>query len=234
MIPTTFKEQSKKWRELTLGHVSNVILIVDHFIRSILAESCPDPNIRDELWEFCQEDLENRYKRAKDHAQFLLDVELEGKSISYNPEFLETLNKLRIDSMRQPDEAVADGTTAGGPLPPPDQQGLVQSMWEHFMNLFQQKNSLEATSRDIHDGLQTFYFTARSRFVDVVCQQVIDHFLLHSPDGPLAVLSNKVVLAATPEQLERIAGEDMATRLRRETLTRQIEDLSKALKVLRG
>lgn len=230
MIPTTFKEQSKKWRPLTLGHVSNVTLIVDHFIRSILEESCPDPMVRDELWAFLQDDLNKRYKRAKEHTEFLLDVEFEGKSISYNPDFAEELNEVRLDWMRMSDASDANGKVAG------DSPAEVnsESLWERFENLFKQKDSLDSTSRDIHDVLQTFYTTSRSRFVDVVCQQVVDHFLLHSKDGPLAVLSDQVVLAATPAQLEAIAGEDMGTRGRRERLAKEISDLTQALKILRG
>lgn len=210
-----------------MGHVSNAILVVHHFIHSILEESCPDPNIRANLWEFLQDDLEKRCRRAMDHAKFLLEVEFEGKSITYNPIFDETLNITKLDWKR-------DANKNAGVKDSTDQLLDVQSVWHLVENMLRQKSSLEARCRDIHDVLFTFYKIARSRFVDVLCQQVIDHFLLHASDGPLAVLSDQVVLAASPDQLETIAGEDMATRGKRETLTREIDRLGEALKILKA
>ncbi|KAM0331127.1 hypothetical protein ACHAPQ_006180 [Fusarium lateritium] len=98
----------------------------------------------------------------------------------------------------------------------------------------EKEEPLKTTRRDIHNVLQTFYSNARGRFVDVVCQQVIDHFLMYAPDGPLAVLSQDVVIRMNVDQLETIAGEDMLSRDRREKVTRDLSNLKEAIKVLRG
>lgn len=87
MLPTTFKEQSKKWAPMARAHVSNAILIVHHFIFTVLERCCPDPTVRDELWTFLLDDLRMRYQRAVDHTEFLLTVEFEGTSMTYNPTF---------------------------------------------------------------------------------------------------------------------------------------------------
>ncbi|KAL7948606.1 P-loop containing nucleoside triphosphate hydrolase protein [Trichoderma barbatum] len=62
------------------------------------------------------------------------------------------------------------------------------------------------------------------RVVDEVCRQAIDYYLLDAENGPLAVLSDDVVLNMTAEQLEVIA----------ERLTKEVESLTQALKILTG
>ncbi|KAK5991349.1 Interferon-induced GTP-binding protein Mx1 [Cladobotryum mycophilum] len=227
LLPCTFKEQAKKWQDITRAHVANATLIVHHFICSIVEQCCPDVGIRQELWSFLMENLQERYRRAMDHVEFLISVEFEGKSITYDPVFERTLSEIsgeRAEGLRQD---AADSA----------QDGLIPV---HMLGKILEKlaigkdTSVETTRQKIHDVLYTYYDIARSRFIDVVCQQVIDHFLLHAPGGPLAVLSDQVVLEMTPDQLEAIAGEDMGSRGKRERLVKDIDMLSKALKILRG
>ncbi|KAF5020524.1 hypothetical protein F66182_7456 [Fusarium sp. NRRL 66182] len=229
MVRNTFKEQSKKWRPMARAHVSNAILVVHHFIRSVLDKCCPHRSIRDELWPFLLDDLQQRYRRAVDHVEFLLEVEFEGKSITYNPDFEKSLSRLKFSHMNDLGEAVEIKVRE---LQHTDSAASeARSVVEARLS---KEDSLSTTRRDIHNVLRTYYDSARSRFVDVVCQQVIDHFLLNAADGPLTVLSEKVVMHMTPEQLEAIAGEDMLSRDRREKLTRDMENLKQALKILRG
>ncbi|UPK93747.1 hypothetical protein LCI18_004682 [Fusarium solani-melongenae] len=229
MLPTTFKEQSHKWTPMTRAHVSNAILIVHHFIRTVLDSCCPDPPVREELWNYLLDDLQNRYRRAVQHADFLLKVEFEGRSMTFNPVFDEKLEALRV--------AIAKGLRRQIEVELGCYETTAEAR-EPIKKLINETHvktdSISITRRSIHDVLHTFYGIARSRFVDVVCQQVIDHFLLHAPDGPLAALSEEVVLHMTPEQLEAISGEDMVSRDRREKLTKDVGNLRKALRVLRG
>ena len=45
-------------------------------------------------------------------------------------------------------------------------------------------DSIKKTRQDIHDVLHEYYKIARDRFVDVVCQQGVDHCLLPGPRSP--------------------------------------------------
>ncbi|KAF4447283.1 hypothetical protein F53441_9170 [Fusarium austroafricanum] len=229
MVPITFKEQSKKWQPMARAHVSNAILIVHHFIRTVLDTCCPHPEIRDELWSFLLEDLQNRYRRAVDHVEFLLKVEFEGKSITYNPNFNDSLNRLKfahVENLGKEVEASVKNLYKSADAAPEARKIIEDRL--------SKETTLNTTRWDIHNVLHTFYENARGRFVDVVCQQVIDHFLLHAPDGPLSVLSQDVVLRMTADELEAIAGEDMLSRDRREKLTRDVANLKGALKILRS
>ncbi|CEI68579.1 hypothetical protein FVEN_g5276 [Fusarium venenatum] len=234
MIPVTFKEQSKKWRPMTQAHVSNAILIVHHFIRTVLDSCCPDPLIRGPLWEFLFEDLQKRYRRAIDHVEFLLEVEFEGKSITYDPNFNQSLSDLKLAHIKGLGKDVEEIMDSYQFEKPATIKSIAASTRKLMEKKFNGETALSTTRRDIHNVLHTFYDNARGRFVDVVCQQVIDHFLLHASIGPLAVFSERVALHMTPEQLEVIAGEDMLSRDQREKLTRDIANLKEALKVLRG
>ncbi|KAG7410479.1 hypothetical protein LZL87_002883 [Fusarium oxysporum] len=232
MLPKNFKEQSKKWSGMARAHIANAILIVHHFISNVLDSCCPDPAIREELWNFLVDDLQTRYKRAVNHTEFLLKVEFEGRSITYNPSFGNNLaeNRSKGEDLGE----LVEKTT----------QTALQLCYEtnievakHVRDVVEGRpkpTNLATICQDIHDVLLTYYDIARSRFVDVVCRQVIDFFLLDDTDGPLTVLSDQVVFHMTPEQLEAIAGEDMLSRDRREKLTRDVANLKEALKVLRG
>ncbi|KAH7263114.1 P-loop containing nucleoside triphosphate hydrolase protein [Fusarium tricinctum] len=233
MLPTTFKEQTKKWGPMARAHVSNAILIVHHFIRTVLDSCCPDEPIREELWSFLLDDLQGRYRRAVEHVEFLLKVEFEGKSITYDPTFNEALTNLKFAHAKGLGQEVEKSINA---LPDTERNlaRVAQKARQLVDSRFEKEEPLKTTRRDIHNVLQTFYSNARGRFVDVVCQQVIDHFLLHAPDGPLAVLSQDVVIHMNADQLETIAGEDMLSKDRREKVTHDLANLKEAIKVLRG
>lgn len=224
MLPVTFKEQAKKWPMMAQAHVSNAILVVHHFIRTVLDSVCPNPTIRDELWAYLLEQLQKKYKSAMDHANFLLNVEFIGKSITYNPTFEEALAKNQL-SYATHLQSTADQAI---------EYGYDVSVLEKILDILGRKESVEATRRAIHDVLKCYYEIARSRFVDVFCQQVIDYHLLQAPDGPLNVLSDQAVLYLTAEQLDAIAGEDLISREHREKLTRDVADLTKAMKILKA
>lgn len=87
---------------------------------------------------------------------------------------------------------------------------------------------------DIHDILKSYYEVSRKRFVDTICQQVIDHDLLNGKGSPLRLFRPELVLGMDEVRLEMIAGEDSITRGQREKLGIEMQSLEAALKVLRG
>ncbi len=90
----------------------------------------------------------------------------------------------------------------------------------------------EYTVCDLHDILKSYYKVARKRFVDNVCMQAGDRFLVTGPDTPIKVFSPSFVSGLTDEQLDTIAGESAATRRKRGELRREIESLEKGKKLL--
>lgn len=84
----------------------------------------------------------------------------------------------------------------------------------------------------VHDVLKAYYKVARKRFVDNVCLQATDHFLIAGPKGPLRLLSPSYVQDLTDDQLETIAGEDAGLKRRRNKLHKEIRELEAGRKIL--
>ncbi|KAL4745863.1 Dynamin central region-domain-containing protein [Aspergillus foveolatus] len=95
------------------------------------------------------------------------------------------------------------------------------------------KDNRQQVCEDILDTLMSYYKVARKRFVDIVCQQVIHHFLLETDDGPLRIFSPDLVMSLSTEQLEMVAGEDAESKRRRNMLKQEIDSLEAALRILR-
>jgi len=94
-------------------------------------------------------------------------------------------------------------------------------------------SNAEHVVQDIHDILFSYYKVARKRFVDSVCMQAGDHYLVNGPETPLTLFSPMFVSRLNSEQLETIAGEDHGTRRTRERLKRDIASLEEAKKILK-
>ena len=75
-------------------------------------------------------------------------------------------------------------------------------------------SNLKHTVNDLHDILHSYYKVARKRFVDIVCMQAADYFLVTGHDAPMRVFSPRFVSELTNEQLEAIAGEDLVSKVR--------------------
>ncbi|KAI8945910.1 P-loop containing nucleoside triphosphate hydrolase protein [Xylaria longipes] len=91
-----------------------------------------------------------------------------------------------------------------------------------------------ATQITCLDALTSYYKVSRKRFVDSICQQVVNHFLLEDEEGPLKILSPDLIVSLDEKQLETIAGEGAASKHKRQVLERKVEALTVALKVLRS
>lgn len=96
------------------------------------------------------------------------------------------------------------------------------------------KDNGQQVCEDILDTLMSYYKVARKRFVDVVCQQVIYHFLMDSDESPLRIFSPDLVMGLDAEELEMVAGEDADSRRRRDILKREMGSLEEALRILRS
>ena len=92
-------------------------------------------------------------------------------------------------------------------------------------------SNLKHTVDDLHDILHSYYKVARKRFVDIICMQAADHFLVTGQDAPIKVFCPKFVSELSTEQLEAIAGEDLVSKRKREDLKRKIENLEMGKKI---
>lgn len=226
MLGTTFKEQSRRWEDLVISHVSDVIALVHHFIVDLLSHICADKQVMEQLWDnVLLEKLQDSYKRGMDQARVLLQIEREGTPITYNHYFNAELQKGQGKRLQNSLSSLAINTA--------DSQAPMVKL-ASLSSLNTTRSNPEQVREYLHDILESYYKVSVKRFVDVICQQVIDHFLVNGKDSPLHVFSTELVFELSADTLEMIAGEDQATKQERERLKREIERLEVAMKVLRG
>ncbi|OBT39085.1 hypothetical protein VE00_09922 [Pseudogymnoascus sp. WSF 3629] len=226
ILGTVFKEQSEKWEPLVLSHTSKAIALIHEYISQLLTKLCPEKQIRDQLWNVLLLDkLRNAYRRAMSHARFLLAIERGGRPTTFNHYFNANLQKKRSERMSQSLKAMAvtfiDDEERYVPVSKINQYAV-------------DKDNGQQVCEDILDTLMSYYKVSRKRFVDVICQQVVSHFLLEGDENPLQIFDPDLVMGLDSEQLELIAGEDEESKRQRQVLGRQIESLEAALKVLRA
>lgn len=88
------------------------------------------------------------------------------------------------------------------------------------------------TVQDIHDILESYYKVSRKRFVDNICIQAVDHYLLTGPGAPMKLLSPTWINDLSIDELEDIAGEDAGHKRRRQSLQTRINTLEAGRKVV--
>ncbi|KAK8087417.1 interferon-induced GTP-binding protein Mx2 [Apiospora phragmitis] len=225
VLATAFAEQTEKWEPLVLSHTSRAIMMVHDYIYQLLTQLCPEKQVREQLWDsLLMGKLREEYQRAMDHAHFLLGIERGGRPTTFNHYFNATLQQKRGDRMVEALESKVrhfTETTKGAVY--------IEDIKRHAQN----KNNKDQVCEDILDTLTSYYKVSRKRFVDIICQQVVLHFLVEGEQSPLKVMGPELVMSLDSEQLETIAGEDYESKRQRKVLEGQKERLEAALKVLR-
>ena len=94
-----------------------------------------------------------------------------------------------------------------------------------------QMGNIEHTVKDI---LKSYYKVARKRFVDVVCMQAADHFLVTVSESPLRLFTPSFVHRLSLDSLNLIAEEDVVSKRTRNVLIHEIKCLKGEKKLLKG
>ena len=220
ILTTTMRKQSSRWPALSTGFISDVIVVVHKFITTTLDSICSDRMIRDGLVRELSEGLMDRYTAAMRQVEFLLEIE-RGVPMTMNHYFNDNLEKSRgsrmtADMAKRSINDCTHGTVVR----------LQDAVTTHPMS------NTKHTILDIHDILKSYYKVARKRFVDNVCQQAADHFLVNGPGSPLRYFSPVFVSQLSTQKLESIAGEAPKIKRMRAQLMKEIESLKEAKKII--
>ncbi|PFH60295.1 hypothetical protein XA68_11178 [Ophiocordyceps unilateralis] len=225
ILSSVFQKQSERWESLALWHESNAIVLVHDFIFQLLAHLCPEEQVRDQLWnDLLVPKLSERYRKAMDHVRFLLRIECGARPSTFNHQFTKILQDKRRRRAYKPILQHKQEMPDSAPVVP---LHLIQGA-------IHEKSNEQHVCEDVLDTLTSYYDIARERFVDVMCQQAINHFLLEGDECPMKVFTPEFVMGLNPDQLETIAGEDEDTKEQRQALETRAHRLEEALKVLRG
>ncbi|QIW95060.1 hypothetical protein AMS68_000578 [Peltaster fructicola] len=216
------REQSSNWTSLSLGFVSDVIVLVHQCITTALEHVTLDKTLRSRLLDTILERLVDRYKSAVEQVKFILSVERDTILLTLNHYFNDNLQKSRqrrvTDQLQAKSVASKDTNDSW--------VRLADAIKTHAMS------NADHTVQDIHDILFSYYKVALKRFVDNVAGQAVVYNLLAGPNSPLGVLSPAFVAGLTPEELQIIAGEAPGVRSKRVRLKKNIVTLEKAKAVV--
>lgn len=98
ILATTMKRQSSKWMGISMGYISDAIVIIHRFIAAAVASVCGDYDVQKALLDTLSEDLIKRYNNAIDSIEFLLNVENGCTPMTLNHYFNENLQKRQAQS----------------------------------------------------------------------------------------------------------------------------------------
>ncbi|KAI9843392.1 MAG: hypothetical protein M1837_006418 [Sclerophora amabilis] len=217
LLAITMKSQSTKWNGLALGYISDIVTMVHNYIRGLLEIVCPDERVRVGLVSMLTDNLVEKYKKAFNHVNFLLEVERNGIPMTQNHGFSDNLEMCRQQRMRSIMEQSSFNDCKHGAVVRLDDLIHKQSM-----------SNVDHVVQEMHDILASYYKVARERFVDAVCKQGADYHLISGKHTPLKLFSPAFVNSMSSEQLEEVAGEDASAKRTRAALNKQMKDLEAA------
>lgn len=181
--------------------------------------------LSERLWARLSQLLLPLYKKALDQVAFLIATEQHGSLMTMNHYFADNLRKAREDRIKQRLLSLNSWTTDDAQKEP------LLRLTDTIAALV---SNDEQSTQDLHDTLKSYYKVARKRFVDAVCLQAIDHFLVSSKEGPLWLFSPQFIGGISDADLNLIAGEaDEAVKYRLR-LVHEITNLRAGQRILDG
>ncbi|XMA20789.1 hypothetical protein WAI453_013580 [Rhynchosporium graminicola] len=152
-----------------------------------------------------------------------LGYTIDGHPMTMNHYFADNLRKAREDRIRRRFASLETWATK-------DTQREPLLRLKDTLAMFMSNDGQSA--QDLHDTLEAYYKVARKRFVDAICLQAVDHFLISSKYGPLWLFSPQFIGTLTDIDLNEIAGEGHEAVSRRERLIEEIESLKAGQRIL--
>ena len=225
LMPSLFVEQSRAWGYHAQNHVTSVIRKIHHFIHKVLQYCCNDDSLCERLWDMLLYPLLTSYEKAVQQASFLADIERHGNLMTMNHYFAENVRKAREARLKLQFGNLKSWQTpsdTGEPLLRlKDILGVVMSNDNH-------------TIQDLHDTLKSYYKVARKRFVDAICLQAVDHFLVSGKTSPLWIFCPHFIGKMSDAELNQIAGDEDETIRKRNMLETELGSLKAGEKILQS
>ncbi|KAH6632477.1 P-loop containing nucleoside triphosphate hydrolase protein [Chaetomium tenue] len=227
VVADLFVEQSQPWASIAREHIDKVWTAARDFVNLVvdyIADKSTAGSLKQEIFQPAMKEL-----RSRMHAKTteLLLPHQAGHPVTYNPDFTETLQKVRLGrSSKDPEEALRDffgvrdlkSTYLSGHY---DLSRLVASLAVISESAMTRPAAMEAM-----DCLDAYYKVALKRFMDDVAVEVIEAKLVSAIDD---IFSPVKVYQMSPELVSRIAGESEDSRTEREQLSRQLAVLGNGL-----
>ena len=230
LMPSLFTEQSRAWGFHALNHVIKVIRKIHHFNYKVLQYCCNDDALCERLWDKLLQPLLPSYEKAVQQASFLVEIERHGNLMTTNHYFAENVRKAREARLKLQLEALNSWQTDAGNLWKTEGAGEPLLRLKDILGVVMSNDN--HTIQDLHDTLKSYYKVARKRFVDAVCLQAVDHFLVSGKTSPLRIFCPHFIGKMSDAELHQIAGDGDETIKKRNILETELCSLKAGEKIL--
>lgn len=159
-------------------------------------------------------------------THFIVRVKRRGTPLIINHYFNDNLQKARVERLKTTLKGQAVAVKFGN-----EHRDMVKV---NAIISSVQMGNIEHTVEDIHAILKSYYKVVRKRFVDVVCMQAADHFLVTGSESSLRLFTPSFIHRLSLDSLNLIAGEDVILKRTRNVLIHEIKCLKAGKKLLKG
>ncbi|KAJ5318544.1 hypothetical protein N7476_004964 [Penicillium atrosanguineum] len=197
ILSSVLKKQSMKWPSLAEGYICDIVFMVHTFTTKALNISCGDQRLAQNILSFLIEDLIDKYRKALSMAEFLLQIEREGTPMTQNHYLNSNLQKCRQERISSEVKELAFSVKY-------DDSSKGECVRVSDLTRIHHMSNLQQTVQDIHDILKSYYKVARKRFIDNMCMQAADYYLVTGSAAPMKLFSPSWVYNLSSEQLDQI------------------------------
>jgi hypothetical protein len=153
VIGEVFREQSKRWYDISKHHLQQIFQAVKDYVESVVG-TLVDPRTCSLLMlNLIQPDLDSRWRKVEAKLEELLIPYTEQDPITYDPNFLRDLEKMRAVRYMAKADSEADSTKHPFPSVHVSQSRASMASTQHLLT-----ESLDNfTNSEILDLMQTYY-----------------------------------------------------------------------------
>ncbi|KAK6496979.1 hypothetical protein TWF481_001958 [Arthrobotrys musiformis] len=202
-----FREQSTNWKAVAGEHVRTVVDSVAKFNAEVFNRVVTDDTVRKKLQTSLSKATGAAITQAYRELDQLLEDERSGILQTVNASFGQNQKQMRQQ------RAFSELKKQRG------ENGTINlNAVAKFFNF----SNEDATVRDVHDILKSYYDISLRRFTDNVVLQVVERHLL-GKSGPIRLLKSEYVSGLEDLELRNIASEDYQAAAKRRELQARLE-----------
>ncbi|KAK4221389.1 dynamin family protein [Podospora fimiseda] len=237
LVADLFLEQSQRWESITRRHVENVWNGVNRFLELVIEYIADEPAYVSLQREVFKPAMQQVLEDMRSKTTELLRPHQNAHPITYNEDFLEELEKLRVERREKEFAEIIKKSVGIEPQVDLSDPKTKKDYTISTIHLARMAKGLaigtgmglkRLAAEDTMDCLQAYYSVALRRFVDDIAVEVIEAKLVNVLNN---ILSPSSVFKMSTDVAARVAGEPEQSRMERAQLTRQLQVLKEGVEI---
>ncbi|PLB48767.1 hypothetical protein P170DRAFT_425786 [Aspergillus steynii IBT 23096] len=195
-----------RWADIARSYVDNIVGLVSWFVHSVSAFVIKDINVRENVLRRITVSMENNARAASSELAKLLEDEA-GSPITYNYYYTDNIQKARNDWSRQDLGILLHNTINddwNGRFHVSNSPDEISRLMMSLQNYGVIVNMEERACSEAQTDLAVYYKVAIKTFVDNVCRQVIERYIVAKL---LTIFGLVTVSGFSEEDLYHLAAE---------------------------